>query len=362
MTAWNEGSPRADALLPRRPKCVVWDLDDTLWSGTLAEGDVVHVRPGVREVIEALDARGILNSIASRNDPGAALARLQSLGIDEYFLYPQIGWGTKSEAIRRIADALNISVDSMVVIDDQPFERDEVSAACPSIRCVDALEAAALLDVLGVRQMPVTDESFMRRALYRAEETRRAAEESFDGPSQSFLATLGMVVTIAPAGDEDLDRAEELTLRTNQLNSTGRTYSRRELAALRRRPDHRLLMVSLDDKYGTYGRIGLALLGDEGDVRVLKLLLMSCRVLSRGIGTIVLHHLMRDAKAAGARLRAHFVATDRNRQMFITYRFAGFRDVGVDGQVQLLEHDLVEVPAVPAYVRLVLAPFGDEGP
>ena len=356
MTTGNADSPDAGVrdtpAVPSR-KCVVWDLDNTLWHGTLVEGDDVLIRPHLRDVLEALDARGILNSVASRNDPDAAMARLTALGIAEYFLFPQIGWGAKSESIRRIADALNIGMDSIVFVDDEPFERDEVRAAFPSVECVDAERAAALLDVLDVRQMRITDESRSRRALYQSEQVRQAAEASFDGPSESFLATLGMVVTIAPAGEEDLDRAEELTLRTNQLNSTGQTYSRDELAALRVSADNQVLIISLDDKYGSSGRIGLVLIGYQGNVRTLKLLLMSCRVMSRGIGTIVLHQLMREAKDMGARFLAHFVRTDRNRQMFITYRFAGFREAGYDGHVLVLEHDLAYIPPTPSYLHLL---------
>ncbi|MGH9348308.1 MAG: HAD-IIIC family phosphatase [Vicinamibacterales bacterium] len=337
----------------RPPKCVVWDLDDTVWQGTLAEGDAVQLRPGVRETLEALDARGILNSIASRNDADLATARLHACGLSNVFLFPQVGWGAKSESIRRIAEALNIGVDAIAFIDDQPFERDEVGAVFPSVRRVGAEQAHVLLDVLGVRDMPVTEESRSRRGLYQAEQARRAAEVSFEGPSEAFLATLDMVVTIAPAREEDLDRADELTRRTNQLNSTGRTYSREELLALRRSPHHQLQIVSLEDTYGSYGRIGLALVACRRDVRVLELLLMSCRVMSRGIGTVVLHHLMRDAKRAGARFLAHFVRTDRNRQMLVTYRFAGFRDVGYDGRVLVLEHDLESIPPQPPYVRAV---------
>jgi predicted enzyme involved in methoxymalonyl-ACP biosynthesis len=99
----------------------------------------------------------------------------------------------------------------------------------------------------------------------------------------------------------------------------------------------------------------LVLIGYQGNVRTLKLLLMSCRVMSRGIGTIVLHQLMREAKEIGSRFLAHFVRTDRNRQMFITYRFAGFREAGYDGRVLLLEHDLADIPPPPPYVRIVQA-------
>ena len=116
---------------PRAVKVLVWDLDETLWSGTLIEGDDVRPRPGVPETLEALDSRGILHSIASKNDPDMALARLRELGLHDYFLYPQIGWSTKSSGIRKIAESINVGLDAIAFIDDQPFERDEVAHALP---------------------------------------------------------------------------------------------------------------------------------------------------------------------------------------------------------------------------------------
>src|SRR4051794_12119354 len=90
-------------------KCLVWDLDDTLWQGVLLEGDTVRLREEIRKAIVELDARGILQSVASKNDHGPAWARLEELGIAEYLVLPQIGWGPKSAAIRRIVERLDIS-------------------------------------------------------------------------------------------------------------------------------------------------------------------------------------------------------------------------------------------------------------
>jgi FkbH-like protein len=99
-----------------------------------------------------------------------------------------------------------------------------------------------------------------------------------------------MVMTISPARGDDLERAEELTVRTSQLNSTGRTYSREQLAELGQSDDHRLLIARLEDRYGSYGRIGPALV-ETGDTHwTVKLLLTSCRVMSRGVGTVLLDH------------------------------------------------------------------------
>lgn len=331
-------------------KVVVWDLDDTIWDGILLEGAGQRLRPQVLEVLRLLDTRGILHSIASRNDHEVAMERLRALGIAEYFLYPQIGWGPKSAAVERIRVAINVGIDAIAFIDDQAFERDEVSHVHPSVRCIDA-SLVPTLPSLPVFNPIVTEDSARRRHMYLADAERERAAESFDGPADAFLASLGMRCDIARCGVDDLQRAEELTVRTHQLNTTGYTYSYEELDAFRQSPSHLLLVASLEDRYGTYGRIGLALVERGADVWTLKLLLMSCRVMSRGVGTIMLHHVMRLARDHGARFQAEFRHNGRNRMMHVTYRLGGFREVATnDDGLILLEHDLRHIPTNPAYV------------
>jgi FkbH-like protein len=190
--------------------------------------------------------------------------------------------------------------------------------------------------------------------MYLANAARETVEVAFTGPAESFLASLNMVFTIERADESDLQRAEELTVRTNQLNSTGRTYDYQELNTLRQSPDHLLLIASLDDKFGSYGRIGLALIECQSAVWTLKLLLMSCRVLSRGVGSVMLNQIMGLAKDAGVRLQAEFVENGRNRQMFITYRFAGFKELHQDGDLVILEHNLADdLPGRPPYMKVM---------
>ena len=117
-------------------------------------------------------------------------------------------------------------------------------------------------------------------------------------------------------------------------------------------PSHLLLVAGLDDRYGSYGKIGLALVETSDTGWTLKLLLMSCRVMSRGVGTVLLHHVMRQAHAAGARLFAEFVPTDRNRVMHITYRFAGFTEHAEHDGVLTLVGPAGDVPEPPAYLQL----------
>lgn len=338
-----------------RIKCVVWDLDNTLWKGVLVEGGAQVLRDDAVAALRALDERGILHSIASRNDHGAAMEQLEVHGLADYFLYPQISWNRKSDAIARIARDLNIGVDAIAFVDDQPFELEEVAFELPQVLGIPVEQLGEWLDADELRPRFVTDESRQRRAMYRAAIHRNRAEQDFNGDNEAFLRTLQMTMTIAPAAHEDLRRAEELTVRTNQLNSTGVTYSFDELDAYRRSPDHVLLVAGLTDRYGAYGKIGLALAERGEGVWRLKLLLMSCRVMSRGVGNVMLHDIARRAREDGCGLEAEFVETGRNRMMYVTYRFAGFDDAGRDGDRTLLRADMARLQDPPSYLRLELA-------
>jgi FkbH-like protein len=339
---------------PGSIKCLVWDLDHTVWDGILLEDREVKLRPGVAEALAALDARGILHSVASKNDHDLAMAKLRELGLDEYFLYPKVNWNNKSASVAAIAKDLNIGIDALAFIDDQPFEREEVQFTHAEVMCLDALDLHRLLELPELMPRFITEDSQLRRRMYQADIARNRAEEEYSGPAEEFLATLGMSFTIARCREEDLKRAEELTVRTHQLNTTGYTYSYEELDSFRQSARHLLFVCSLTDKYGSYGKIGLTLVEKGAEVWTVKLLLMSCRVMSKGVGTILINHILSLAKEAGVRLRAEFVSNDRNRTMLVTYKFAGFREVDRQGEVAILENDLSRIQSLPPYVELRL--------
>ncbi|HLI69153.1 MAG TPA: hypothetical protein VKV19_05290 [Ktedonobacteraceae bacterium] len=302
--------------------------------------------------MKTLDRRGILHSIASRNDYAAAMQKLEQLGLKDYFLYPQINWNAKSSSIQTIARSINIGIDTLAFIDDQPFEREEVQFAHPGVLCIDAAEASTIVDWPEMKPRSITDESERRRHMYLSDIRRDQARQEFAGSNEEFLATLEMIFTIAPAQEEDLRRTEELTVRTHQLNTTGYTYTYEELNAFRQSPNHRLLVASLDDRYGTYGKIGVALMECLADVWTIKLLLMSCRVMSRGVGTVMMNYIMRAAAQAGVHLHAEFIPNDRNRMMFVTYKFAGFKEIECQGDLVILANDLSHIQPFPEYVTV----------
>lgn len=356
MTDTISATPAAEAAPAKKSKavkCVVWDLDHTVWDGILLEDGDVPPRPGVLDIIRTLDERGILQSVASRNDGDAAMVRLRALGIDEFFLYPQINWNAKGQNVAQIAKSLNIALDTFLFVDDQPFEREEVQHTCPDVRVLDAATLDGVLERPDLNPEFITDDSRNRRRLYMADIQRNDAEADFAGPSEDFLRSLEMRFTLGPCDEADLQRAEELTQRTNQLNTTGYTYDYAELNAFRTSSGHVLMVAGLEDRFGTYGKIGLALIEKTSpEAWTLKLLLMSCRVMSRGVGTIMMSHIMQLAKEAGAILRAEFKPNGRNRMMEVTYRFGGFREVGRDGDLITYEHGLETIQPFPEYVRV----------
>jgi len=338
-------------------KLVVWDLDETLWRGTILEGDTPVLDERARRLIDVLDTRGILQSVVSRNRDADALHWLRHFGIEAYFLHPQIGWDAKSVGVARVAEALNIGLDTVLLIDDQPFEREEVVHTHPEVRAIDPAMLDTLEQDAHVRPAFLTEEARHRRLLYRAERAREESERTYSGPKSEFLGTLEMRLTIAPTESGDLQRAAELVLRTNQLNTTGVTYSMEELEHLRESPQHRLLMVSLQDKFGEYGKIGVILLEVAPILWTVRLMLFSCRVMSRGIGAVVLNYLLAEARLAGVQFHALYRLTNRNRPMLITYRLAGLRPAEEQGDTTIYTHSLEGIPPCPDYMQLDALPW-----
>ncbi|MHC4751311.1 MAG: HAD-IIIC family phosphatase [Planctomycetota bacterium] len=339
----------------KETKCVVWDLDGTIWDGILPEMDAVQLKPGIEEVIRTLDCRGILHSIASKNNRDDAMQKLEEFELDKYFLYPEINWNAKSVSVTNIQKNLNIHMDTIMFVDDDPLERDEVKSEHPEVICIDASEYNTLLTHPCLNPKFITEDSKRRRLMYLADIERKGDEHRYQGPKKEFLASLNMKFIISEAKEEDLKRAEELTVRTNQLNTTGRTYSYDDLKMFISSAKHRLLVCEMKDKYGAYGKIGLALIEITEECFCLRLFLMSCRVMSLGVGTVLLSYIMKEAKKAGKKLRADFKNTGRNRMMYITFTFTHFRKIKSNdcGDI-ILENDLSVIQGFPSYIDVII--------
>ncbi|MEU0939847.1 MULTISPECIES: HAD-IIIC family phosphatase [unclassified Embleya] len=305
-------------------KCLVWDLDNTLWNGTLVEDGHVEVDDVVRKVIVELDARGVLQAVSSRNDHDEAWARLEELGLAEYFVLPHIGWGPKSESVRRIAEQLNFSLKTIAFIDDLPTERAEVEYHLPEVRCYPAEQVGVLLGLPEFSPAVVTVDARRRRQMYQAGFERDREREQYHGADEEFLRSLDLVMRIGKARDEEITRVEELTLRTSQMNATGVHYSDAALRSFLSDESHDVLVVSMSDRFGPHGAVGVMLIEKTPSAWHIKLLATSCRVVSFGAGAVLLRWLTDAAARAEVHLVADFRRTERNRMMEVAYRFAGF--------------------------------------
>ena len=319
-------------------KCVIWDLDNTLWEGVLSEGGAKTLRQGAKEAVLELDRRGIIQSISSKNDHAAAIRKLGEYGLQDYFLCPQISWSPKSGGVQNILSALNIKPEATAFVDDSAFERDEVRSVLPAIHTYDGADLLWMLDLPEFQVPFITEDAANRRKMYQADLNRQVAESSFEGDADDFLRTLHMKLDITPVTEHDLQRVEELTRRTHQLNSTGYTYSYEELLELSKDPRYIFRICGLTDDYGDSGKVGLLLLENDGDALRLKLLIVSCRVMSRGIGSALLCYATQLAHQMGKRLMAEYLETEYNRIMYITYKLAGFEDIEENGSHILLQY------------------------
>lgn len=272
-------------------KCVVWDLDNTLWNGILVEDGLerITLKPGIADIIKAFDERGILQSVASKNNHDEALQALKQFKLDEYFLYPQISWQPKSEGVGAIAKQLNIGIDTLLFVDDSHFERDQVTAVHPQLRAVDAREYPGLLD----REEcwgAVTAESKERRKMYQIEAERQVAVEGFGSDYLAFLRDTKIVVSIRPMMEDNLERVHELTQRTNQMNFSGNHYDREVLRSIAANPHLDTYVLSCEDRFGSYGIVGFSIV-DAREPRLTDLM-FSCRVQSKRVEHAFLTYLL----------------------------------------------------------------------
>lgn len=168
-------------------KCIVWDLDDTLWEGTLREDEAaIKLLPEMASVLDTLDRRGILHSIASRNGWEQVKDKLEQLGIAHYFLSPQCHFDSKAASIERIAQELNIGLDAMAFIDNDPFERFEVNFYVPEVRTYDAGNYRELPGYPEFQAGQLTEEAANRRQYMQARYMREEARKAHTAAASNF--------------------------------------------------------------------------------------------------------------------------------------------------------------------------------
>lgn len=319
-------------------KCVVWDLDNTLWDGILVEDGLesITLKPGILDILHELDRRGILLSIASKNDSEAALAVLRKFGIEDLFLVPQISWEPKSVAVHNIATALNIGMDSLLFVDDSSFERSEVESQAPEVMVMDSAEYRNI-PALPQCQVPITPESQKRRLFYREEQTRLSVADRFAQDYRGFLRECHITITLLPLSEGNLERVYELTQRTNQMNFSGNRYTRPQLRELLTVPDTDTYVIECSDRFGSYGTIGFCVVVRSG-TPLMTDLMFSCRIQSKRVEHAVLAYLIRRYREMGLfEFSANYRKTSRNAAQGKVFDDLGFREASAcDGVTHLV--------------------------
>ena len=363
-------------------KCIVLDLDNTLWGGVIGEDGLAGIQlgseapgnafVGLQRELDKLNRRGILLAIASKNNPADALAAIERhpdmVLRPGHFAAQRINWQEKAANIRDIAAELNIGLESLVFLDDNPVERAKVRAELPQVLVPelppDPAEYRAAVLSLGVFDtLALTDEDRQRSQLYREQQARRQAqtrlsEAGTDGNNlEDYLADLGLVVSIEPADELNLPRIAQLTNKTNQFNLTTRRYGEAEISQ-RLQAGWSVYAARVKDRFGDNGLTGVLMVEPAADgTWTIDTFLLSCRVMGRKVETALLATVALDARRAGAsRLRGWWLPTEKNAPAREVYREHQFACVGEspDGGVQWeLDLNVPErLPQVPRWLHV----------
>jgi FkbH-like protein len=330
-------------------KCVALDLDNVLWGGVIGDDGLSGIRLGDLGEGEAfvqfqlwlreLRARGIMLAVCSKNDEAKALEPFQKhkamvLGEADISCFIA-NWVDKAENLHRIAERLNIGLDSIVFIDDSPFERNLVRELVPEV-CVPEMPTAPadfvpyLESVNLFEAVQFSEEDRKRADFYRANLHREDAQAKFTS-IEEYLASLEMEAIFERFDDAHLPRITQLVQRTNQFNLTTVRHSAEELAQFADDPDYFPFYATLEDRFGDNGLISVVIGKRDGDDLELITWLMSCRVISRRMEEFVLDELVEVAHADGIdHLIGRYIPTDRNDLVAQHYERLGFEKIGED--------------------------------
>jgi FkbH-like protein len=326
-------------------RCLVLDLDNTLWGGVLGEEGIDGVETGgafarFQDYVAGLRRRGLVLAVASKNDQALAERALEQVPGMRLrradFAAVVADWRPKSEQLRDIAARLNLGTASLALVDDNPAECAEVAAHLPGTDVValpsnPTLYVAALAGRPTLEAAPPTAADRTRTASYEALEQAEALRLSSTSLA-GFLDSLQMRAQVAALDEDNLDRAAQLLQKTNQFNLTTRRHSRAHLAELSKDPAWRGFSLSLRDRFADHGQVGLLLLHVEGDRAEIDTLLLSCRVIGRTAERRLVALAAQAARAAGcSTLVGRYLPTDRNELVATVYPSLGFKPADEDG-------------------------------
>ncbi|MGA9495750.1 MAG: HAD-IIIC family phosphatase, partial [Terriglobales bacterium] len=361
----------------RVAKVLVSDLDNTLWGGVIGEDGMAGIKVGpeypgaayqaVQRALLDLSRKGILLALCSKNNLDDAMEALEKhpgmLVRAKDFAALRINWTDKAQNLREIAQELNVGIDALAFIDDNPFEREQVRAALPEVTVIDLpknpLEyAGAVRNCAALERLALSSEDKKRTELYAAQKQRTGAELNFQS-REDFFRFLEQEAELEPVSELTLSRVAQLTQKTNQFNLTTRRYTEPQIAEMANQPDWHLFSISVRDRFGDHGVVGVAFAHDKGEQCEVDTFLLSCRVIGRTIETALLARLAESAAQRGCkRLEGWFRPTKKNAPARDFYEQHGFQWQATSCEGSLWTLDLESsAPALrcPDWVKLKVA-------
>lgn len=366
------------ALRGKSRKCLVLDLDNTLWGGIVGDDglDGIVIGQGnatgeahlsLQQTALMLRERGVVLAVSSKNHDATARRPFREhpemLLKEDHIAVFQANWDDKATNLVAIADALSLGLDSLVFVDDNPVERQLVrelvpQVAVPELPSDPALYARTLLAAGYFEAIAFSEEDRRRAAMYQ-DNARRVALKAQAGDLEGYLRSLEMQISFAPFDETGRARITQLINKSNQFNLTTRRYTESEVAAAERDPNVLTLQVRLTDRLGDNGMISVVICrpGAPGGLEI-DTWLMSCRVLGRKVEQAVLAELVRLARAAGAsRLVGRYFPTEKNALVADHYEKLGFslldRGPGGESSWELRLDAARDEGALPMTIRRV---------
>ena len=345
------------ALLGFERKCLILDLDNTVWGGIIGDDGLENIELGDLGIGKAftqmqwwarqLKNRGVILAVCSKNDEKIAREAFEKhpdmiLRIEDIAVFVA-NWNSKVDNIRYIQSVLNIGFDSMVFLDDSRFEREVVKRELPEIVVpelpADPAEYVPFLSSLNLfATASYSGEDAGRTQMYREEAGRKELLMSV-ASEEEFLGSLEMVAVVAPFNTFSTPRVAQLSQRSNQFNLRTVRYSEKEITDVANSPACRTFAVNLSDRFGDYGLISSVILRRSEDAYFIDTWIMSCRVLRRGVENFVLDRLVEAAREDGAcRLIGEYLPTAKNGLVKDHYSSLGFRHVGGQWELTLSQY------------------------
>lgn len=349
-------------------KCLVLDLDNTLWGGVIGDDGIEGIAIGsdsatseahsdLQRYALALKERGVLLAVCSKNDESNARAGFlhpaSILHADDFGAFAA-NWDDKPENILRIAKQLNIRTDSLVFLDDNPAERALVQQQLPTVTVPDIgsdiTDFIQTLDHAALFETPTLSADDLLRAQQYRENHERASQASQFTDYDSFLRSLAMQAVIEPFCEKNLERITQLTNKTNQFNLTTRRCTLAEIQKMASDKQCITLTGRLSDKFGDNGLVSVVAGHIEGHTLHIDLWLMSCRVLKRGLEYAMLSALCQQATAKGLDvLQGYFFPSGKNSMVEGLYRDLGFSLLLEDVSQSVWQFQLDNISSIPAH-------------